>query len=271
MRRRTAPSSHPTASPTAIPPAPTTRNRRPAWANENAAAHGSPGIARCATHATTTVTNSTCPTPSDRIGRRLARTSRYDASNDARYSSGGMNTRNTSCGSNWTVGRPGTRATNSPPPTSNAGVGTSSRRASSARKATPTKSARTVSNPCIAFVPPKVTFRRGALHLPVRPRRHAHRFDRADPPLLSPHHAHPPRPRAPGRGLDARPRHAPVGAVPTLDRGSRRDRGDGRDLPRLQPGAPRRHGPPLRRRRRGRPRLEAPRKDARSRHEQDAE
>src|SRR5437879_12363468 len=35
MWRRTAPSSHPTASPTMIPPAPTSRNRRPAWTNEN--------------------------------------------------------------------------------------------------------------------------------------------------------------------------------------------------------------------------------------------
>src|SRR3989454_836440 len=329
MWRRTAPSSHPTASPTMIPPAPTSRNRRPAWTNENvpvtaaatatryatiaaasftmlspsrivtrrrgsgrrlrkvvaaatsggdttapranADAQGNPGTARRATQATTAVTNSTWPTPSNRIGRRLARTSRYDAKSDARYNRGGMNTRNTSCGSNCTAGSPGTRATSSPPTTSTAGAGMSSRRATSARKATPTKSARTVSNPCMAFGPSKVSFRRGALHLPVRPRRHAHRLDRADPPLLPPHHAHPPRPRAPGRGLDARPRHAPVGAISALDRGSRRDRGHGRDLPRLQPGAPRRHGPPLRRRRRGRPRLEAPQQDARPGHEQDAE
>src|SRR3989442_1748082 len=166
MRRRTAPSSQPTASPTAIPPAPTSRIRGPAWNRENvpgaaattvmryatiaaasfnmlspsrivtscrgtgrrlrnavaaatsggettapstnAAAHGSPGIARCATQATTTVTNSTCPTPSDRIGRRLARTSRYDASNDARYSSGGENTRDTNFGSQLTARPAGT-------------------------------------------------------------------------------------------------------------------------------------------------------------------
>src|SRR3989454_2103492 len=232
MWRRTAPSSRPTASPTTIPPAPTSRNRRPAWTNENvpvtaaatatryatiaaasftmlspsrivtrrrgsgrrlrkavaaatsggdttapranADAQGNPGTARRATQATTAVTNSTWPTPSNRIGRRLARTSRYNAKSDARYNRGGMNTRNTSCGSNTTAGSPGTRATSSPPTTSTAGAGMSSRRATSARKATPTKSARTVSNPCMAFVPSKVTFRRVPLHLPVRPRRHAH-------------------------------------------------------------------------------------------------
>jgi len=42
----------------------------------NAEAQGSSGIAWCATQATTIVANSTCPTPSDRIGRKLARTSR---------------------------------------------------------------------------------------------------------------------------------------------------------------------------------------------------
>src|SRR5213594_3645951 len=37
----------------------------------NAEAQGSPGTARCATQATTSVANRTCPTPSDRIGRKL--------------------------------------------------------------------------------------------------------------------------------------------------------------------------------------------------------
>ena len=42
----------------------------------NADAQGKPGIAWCATQAITLVANTTCPTPSDRIGRKLARTSR---------------------------------------------------------------------------------------------------------------------------------------------------------------------------------------------------
>ncbi len=50
----------------------------------NADAHGSPGTAKRATQATAAVANSTCPTPSKRMGRRLARTARKDASNEAR-------------------------------------------------------------------------------------------------------------------------------------------------------------------------------------------
>src|SRR5216684_2492915 len=42
----------------------------------NADAHGRPGIALCATQAITIVANTTCPTPRDRMGRKLARTSR---------------------------------------------------------------------------------------------------------------------------------------------------------------------------------------------------
>src|SRR6266568_8951686 len=321
--------SHPTASPTTTPPAPTNANRAVAWPSENvpvtaaatamryatiaaaslimlspssivaerrvigsrlrnavaaatsggettapstnADAHGRPGTTRCATQATARVANSTCPIPSDRIGRTLARTSRYEAKSDARYKSGGMNTRNTSCGSNWTAGRPGTKATSSPPATRSAGVGTARRRATSARKATPTKSARTVSKLCMAFVPPKVSFRRGALHLPVRSRRHADRFGRADPPLLPPHDAAAPRARAARRCVDEGTGHAAVGTVPALQRRPGRNRSDGRHLSGLQPGAPRRAGPALQGRGRGGARAEPSRQDARPRHQQDAE
>src|SRR3989475_9295498 len=231
----------------------------------NAEAHGIPGTARCATQATATVANRTCPTPKRRIGRRFARTSRYEANNDARNRRGGIKTKNTSCGSNWTAGSPGSNATSTPPARRTAGVGIASRRATSARKVTPTNSARTVSKLCMALVPPKVTFRRGALHLPVRLGRLADRLDRADPALLPPHAAHPSRPRAAGRRLDEGPRHPAVGAVPRLDGRSRRDRGDGRDLPRLQPRASRRPRSAVRRRRQRRARAAAQGEDARSR------
>src|SRR5260370_18748573 len=78
-----------------------------------------------------------------------------------------------------------------------------------------------------------ISFRRGALHLPVRPGWDAHRFDRADPALLPPYPAHPPRSGAVGRRLDDGTRHAAVGAVPAVHRRSDGDRRDGLDLPRL--------------------------------------
>src|SRR5256714_15631313 len=156
-----------------------------------------------------------------------------------------MNTRKTSCGSNWTTGNPGSRATNSPPVTGGAGWGMSGRRATSGRKVPPTSSARTVSKLCMAFAPLKVTFRRAPLNVPLRPRRDAHRLDRADPALVPPHHAPAPRAGAIGRRLDARAGHAAVGTIPAVHRGPRGDRGHGGDVPRLQPRPSRRAGAAL--------------------------
>src|SRR3989442_13462167 len=80
----------------------------------NAEAHGSPRTTRCATQATAAMVNSTCPTPSDKMGRRLARTSRYDARSDARYRSGGVENKEDNCGADVAAGRPGARAGDTP-------------------------------------------------------------------------------------------------------------------------------------------------------------
>src|SRR3989442_7929895 len=89
----------------------------------------------------------------------------------------------------------------------------SRRRATSARKVTPTRSARTVSKLCMAFATVKVTFRRASLNLPLRSRRHAHRLHRAHPPLVPAHDAVTPRAGAVGRRLDAGAGGPPVGTV----------------------------------------------------------
>src|SRR5437667_157217 len=182
-----------------------------------------------------------------------------------------MNIRNTSCGSNCTGGRPGTTATRRPPTTSSAGVGSWKRRATSARKVTPTRSARTVSKLCMAFATVKVTFRRASLNVPVRSRRHAHRLHRAHPPLVPAHDALAPRAGAVGRRLDAGAGHAAVGTVPAVHRRRRRDRGHGGDVPRLQPRPPRRAGASLCRRGRGGAGAAGSGEDPWPRHEQDAE
>ena len=73
----------------------------------NAAAHGSPSIAACATSATRTVVTSTSPTALRVIGRRSARRSRSDEKYAALNSSGGRKISRTRSGSSSMFGTPG--------------------------------------------------------------------------------------------------------------------------------------------------------------------
>ena len=84
----------------------------------NAAAHGSPAIAACATTATSTVVTSTSPTALRVIARMSARRSRSEEKYAALNSSGGRKIRSTSSGSSSISGTPGANPTRLPPSTS---------------------------------------------------------------------------------------------------------------------------------------------------------
>src|ERR687894_2146448 len=73
----------------------------------NAAAHGSPATA-CTTAPTTNVVIRTRPTERNVIGLMFARKSRHDVKIAETYNSGGKNSKNTSWGSSFTFGSPGT-------------------------------------------------------------------------------------------------------------------------------------------------------------------
>ena len=76
--------------------------------NATAAAQGRPGISSLATAAMNTAVNSTQPTASSRIGRRLERKARQSVRQALPISSGG---------SSVTEGRPGMKAITMPPST----------------------------------------------------------------------------------------------------------------------------------------------------------
>ncbi len=133
-----------------------------------ATAHERP-ITVCATTATPQVVNTTSPTASEVIGRRLARKSRHDVVTASQYSSGGRNSKKTRSGSSLTVGTAGTsakiRPRPSPPTTSRIGYGTASRFASGISAATIASETRTKTMACIAKRPLWGVSRRSPLML----------------------------------------------------------------------------------------------------------
>ena len=87
----------------------------------NAAAHGSPSIAACATSATEHIVMSTSPIAVRVIARACARRSRTDEKYAALNRSGGRKISRTRSGSSCTSGTPGANPTRLPPITSRIG------------------------------------------------------------------------------------------------------------------------------------------------------
>src|SRR4029453_16059616 len=98
----------------------------------NAAHHGSVGSSRCTSAPTPSVVNTTSPTDSSRIGRRLALKSTSEGFSDAEYSNGGSSPTSTTSGASCTSGTNGRYEATMPTAISTSGEGKLNRRQSPA-------------------------------------------------------------------------------------------------------------------------------------------
>ena len=97
-----------------------------------------PGIIECTIQATPTVVNTTSPTDSSRIGRRLALKSTSEVWMAAAYNSGGSSPRRTTSGSRWISGTVGRYDATTPTAISSSGAGNPIRLASAVNASTET-------------------------------------------------------------------------------------------------------------------------------------
>ena len=104
----------------------------------NDTGHEMPGISACTIAPTPRVVNTTRPTESSRMARRLALKSTREVWIAAAYSSGGSSPNSTTSGSRWISGTPGTYDAATPTAISSSGAGKSRRLASAVNASTDT-------------------------------------------------------------------------------------------------------------------------------------
>ena len=120
----------------------------------NDTGHEMPGISACTMAPTPRVVNTTRPTESSKMARRLALKSTSEVWIAAAYSSGGSSPSSTTSGSRWISGTPGTYDAATPTAISSSGAGKSRRLASAVNASTDTaRATRSTATSTRSFVP----------------------------------------------------------------------------------------------------------------------